>query len=255
MSHSSAVTKAIEKVVFEYIQTLSSKFNLDKDELQELWSGSVEKPKRKRSPPTKKVETTEKVIKEGPYEEPELILNGSITVSVLTGLCKKHNLSTKGKKSELINRLLNKDENEPLPEPDITEKKTKKVGTVLKSEVIKQLQRNIPTITLKRNKHGNICHEESSLIFDADTRVVIGKQNPDGTKSQLTGDDIETCHKYGFEYELPENLDHAKSKSEKVKIAELDDDDDIIIDEDELIESDFVDDEEVSEEEFEDDKE
>ena len=69
-------------------------------------------------------------------------------------------------------------------------------------------------------------HEETSLVFNNKTQKVYGKQNPDGTVSDLTPEDINLCNKYKFSYYIPDNLDK-KSNMKDVELKELDDEDEL----------------------------
>ena len=100
-------------------------------------------------------------------------------------------------------------------------------------------------------------HEQSKLVFDKDSKHVIGKQCDSGKVLNLTSEDIENCNKFRFEYILPDNLDVNSTSLKNVKVAELDDDledkketkEESISDEEELVESDGDDFEEFYEDE------
>jgi hypothetical protein len=125
-----------------------------------------------------------------------------------------------------------------------TETKTQKVekeqAKVLETPVVKKLTANIPQVLITRNSFGRYEHAETALIFDSASRVVIGKQLPDGTVDHLTEDDIDMCNAFKFQYELPTNLDH-KAKLNDVVVKELE--------EDEELDADDVEEEQLLEEE------
>jgi len=52
----------------------------------------------------------------------------------------------------------------------------------------------------------NFEHKETSFVFNEKTKKVVGKQNPDGTITPLTVEDINMCNKFKFEYQIPFNL-------------------------------------------------
>ena len=71
------------------------------------------------------------------------------------------------------------------------------------------------------------------MVFNNSTKRAYGKQNDDGSVSDLTPDDIDLCHKYKFAYDIPENLD---------KKDVLEDDDDDELDDEEVVEEEELDD-------------
>ena len=104
------------------------------------------------------------------------------------------------------------------------------------------------TIPIRRNQFNNHEHPETCLVFCVKTKKVIGKQQDDGSVSQLTTDDIENCHKFKFEYFVPENLDN-KTKLDDEKVEELEeeeeDDEEIIESEDDIDEEELIEEEEI----------
>ena len=168
------------------------------------------------------------------------VVNGlsKLTKPELEKMCKSKGLKTKGTKAELI-EILSNDE-------------CKK--TILKSQesINTKLVAKVPSIAIKRNKFNNYEHEETSFVFDNKEKKVYGKQNSDGSISQLTKEDINLCNKYKFAYVIPDNLDSKSNKEgegddelEEYIEDELNDED---VDEDELEE--VEEEEEEFEEEF-----
>jgi hypothetical protein len=118
-------------------------------------------------------------------------------------------------------------------------KKTKKYQV---APVLKNIQQNIQTIYIRRNKYGNYEHEPTGLVFDKDEKVVYGVQRGVDVLD-LSEAELELCKKYKFTPRIPENLDKYKeNKIQKIDEYDLEDDDELIEDDDEL-----VDDEEENE--------
>ena len=134
-------------------------------------------------------------------------------------MCKARGHKCSGTKSVLLGRLLNKEE---APAKKKTSSKEKKHPE--KTPVAKKLSANIPNILIRRNQFNNYEHPETGLVFDNKDRVVIGKQNDDGTIDDLTEEDIDQCNAFKFKYKIPVNLDH-KSTLANVKVDELSDED------------------------------
>lgn len=148
----------------------------------------------------------------------------------LIALCKKHSKKCTGKKEELIDRLLDKNSEvkaEKIVKIDKPIKAEKKVNVKSKKEdkdnsvVLQKIKDNIPTTAIRKNGFGNLEHPETNLVFNKVTQRVIGKQEKDGTVSDLTDEDIEKCKQFKFNYDLPKNLDTEQEEEEKPKKENL----------------------------------
>jgi hypothetical protein len=224
MSLSQALITNIEKVVETYINNISEKYNLDKDELVSLWtSGGHTSLKKTDKKPIENVDMTDISIER----------LHKCTKPELAALCKSKGYKCTGTKDVLINRLLGKEGGDSKETKDSkkevketkkeTRKEVKETKKDHKVDVVKKLTSDIPVIPIRRNAYGNFEHPATRLIFDRKTESVIGKQQDDGTISELTDDDIESCKLYKFKYTLPDNLDK-KETLENVKIDELESD-------------------------------
>lgn len=228
MSLSNSLIKSINDIVETYMDRIVTKYNLNKNELQKLWTGSDNI--------VSNVKKSSSIDVDDISEERLLKCNKAELVS----LCKSHNYKCTGTKAVLTARLLGK------PEEKSTKKSTTKKSTKTSkkvesnSAIIKKLTADIPTIPIRRNQFNNHEHPETGLVFDKKTKMVIGKQNDDGSLLDLTSDDIENCKKYKFRYTIPENLN--QNNLDDVKVEELD------VSDDEEEESDVSD---ISEEESE----
>ena len=231
MSLSQLLLRNIDDVIQSYTTAVASRYNLNRDELIALWDSRQEGVPRATvvEPPS-----SERLVRAGKAE--------------LSALCKERGLKCTGTKDELISRLLGKTEGPNSRKKGTVETKTSEpemksaAKTTTKtdkkekdSDIVKKLTANIPIIPIRRNVHGNFEHPDSRLIFDRKTETVIGKQQDDGTVSQLTDDDIEECKRYKFKYSVPANLDignptetvekTATENEEEEEEVELDDED------------------------------
>lgn len=227
MSLSLTLTEAIDEVIKTFITRVSNKYNLDNNELTSIWKGESNIQKVVKTTKTKQVETN------GDHEEidPDVLLK--CNKAELVALCKSHGHKCSGSKSILMNRLLGKEKND-IPV------KSSKVSETKATPVAKKLTANIPNILIRRNQYNNYEHPETGLLFDNETKVVIGKQNNDGTVEPLTEGDIDQCNAFKFKFNIPSNLDH-KSTLIEVKVDELsedEDDEDLNIDDEDLDEND-----------------
>ena len=216
------------------LSEVSEKYNLDEQELKDLW-GNEDFKKVKI---LKKTETdSNKSSDSSEYSK--------MNKNELIEICKTKGIKVSGTKNELIERLLNGG-----VVSSKNEKNTK--ITPCEPEIIKKLVSKLPTISISRNKFGNYEHSETLFVFNNKNKKVIGKQNADGTISNLTKDDIDICNKYKFGFEIPENLDSNKNGAD-VEIDELDEKEDEEEKEEEFEEHEFE--EEDDEEEMDDEEE
>jgi hypothetical protein len=89
--------------------------------------------------------------------------------------CKEKNIATNGSKSDLAKRML----------------------STTKNVIYK----------ITKNNYGNYVHNETNLVFDKYSKKVIGYQMQNGSIRTLNRNDIETCKKYNFLFEIPTCLD------------------------------------------------
>ena len=214
MSLSQNILNNVDTIVRSYISNISKKYNINESELVNLWYGGC---------------ATE--IKSSSNEESNEL--SKLTKNEIIEMCKTKNIKVSGTKNELISRLL---------------ECNKKTSSTPQISITKKLIEKIPKIEIKKNAHGNYEHLETTFVINNKTQKVYGKQNKDGSISNLTTEDINLCNKYKFSYELPTNLEK-KINILDVKVDDLDDDD--IEYEDDIDEE--VEEEEVEEEEIDDD--
>lgn len=252
MSLSVTLTESIDKVVEAFISRVSGKYNIDSSDLIYIWKGETQKTKNFAD--SKEPQSKEPQSKEPDSKEPgsknlleidhDNLLN--CNKAELIALCKKFNLKCSGTKSILLNRLLGKEQS---PVNTKTTKTTKTIKKVEITPVAKKLTANIPNILIRRNQFNNYEHPETGLVFDNSTKIVIGKQNNNGSVDILTEEDIDQCNAFKFKFKLPENLDH-KSTLEDVEVDELEDEEseELELEEDDL-EEEILDEEELEDEE------
>ena len=241
MSLNIVLQEAIEKVIQTFISNVSTKYNLDNDELNAIWTGN-----NKQSNTPKVVSFSEVDV------SPDFLLK--CNKAELTALCKQKGCKCSGTKTDLISRLLGK-EDDKKPEDNKKPKTTSKKITPREiSPIEKKLVANIPNILVKRNKYNNYEHPETGLVFDNETKTVIGKQNKNGSVDDLSEDDIDQCNAFKFKFQIPSNLDN-KSKLVDVKIEELNEEDlneegeNVELEDDDLLgEEDLEEEEEVEDE-------
>lgn len=246
MSFSQAVNKAVNDVVSQFLKSASAKFNINENELVALWNSQETNTSvcstpdvvtssmtsgTSFSPSTSSLPSSAELLKLGKNE--------------LVAHCKSRGLKTTGNKQELIDRLTGGASASTGVESTSEKKDTKKKVSVKptpaeETKVVKQVQSTIQTVQIKKNSFNNFEHVETGLVFDRVTQKVIGKQNKNGKIDTLTDADIETCNKFKFKYDIPENL-NANTKG-LVSIEGLEDDDedtetgDIINEAEDLIE-------------------
>ena len=240
MSFNKKLNILVENTIQDFIGKVGEKYDLDPNDLYMLWSGDEKT-------------TVNKKLYEVPKATDEIDHNHLLSCKVpeLRAMCKQRKLKCSGNKSELITILLGKKENTESPVKSTTKSSVRSPTKTIKKiddtdkPIIKKITSKISTIPIRRNQFHNHEHPETCLVFCVKTKKVIGKQQDDGSVSQLTPIDIENCHKFKFEYNIPENLD-SKTKLDDEQVDELEEEEE----DEEIIESeDDIDEEELIEEE------
>ena len=246
MSLNQTVTKAVNEVINNFIQQISSKYDLDPTDLLQMWdcNSTFTKVVPKKSAVTDIPSATDDIDENAllQYKKPEI-----------QALCRQRGLKCSGTKEQLIALLLSKDTKLPAKK-EVVSKKAEHIKKVPSTPVAQKLVSSIPTVAIRRNQHGNHEHPETSLVFDNKTKKAIGKQNEDGTIEDLTSEDIDICNQWKFQYVLPDNLDK-KTKLNDVKVDELDYEDEEVLESDEEEEAAIDEEELVQEEDFEEEEE
>lgn len=249
MSLNQTVTKAVNEVINNFIQQISSKYDLDPNDLLQMWdcNSTLTKVVSKKSVVTDIPSATDDIDENAllQYKKPEI-----------QALCRQRGLKCTGTKEQLIALLLSKDSNKVPQKKEVAAKKTEPAKKVTSTPVAQKLVSSIPTVAIRRNQHGNHEHPDTSFVFDKKTKKAIGKQNEDGTIEDLTSEDIDICNQWKFQYILPDNLDK-KTKLNDEKVDELDYEDEEVIESDEDEEEALIDEEELvqEDEDFEDEEE
>jgi hypothetical protein len=275
MSLRQSFIESIDNTIQNFANLVSEKYGLDKNEVYSLWDSETKS--------NSNVESKKRTIDSVDMDDlsPERLYKANKTE--LSALCKSRALKSTGKKEELIERLLeitrkkmnsdpkqtkidfkvenkvesNKTESKKESKSESKSESSSKLSsrdfrTSKKNEnvpVIQKVTNEAENLKIRRSAHNNYVHPPSKLVFDPKTKNVVGKEEDDGTVSELNDEDIENCKKYKFSYNLPTNLDKATTL-DNVKIDELDellkedksneDDDDIEEveddDEDEIVE-------------------
>jgi len=143
----------------------------------------------------------------GPPPNPEIM---TANVAELKAMCKALKLSVGGKKQDLIDRLIpgggggaGAGGSTSASTPD---KVAPPAPKKKKRSPNRMPQIPISSIQIKKNSHGNYEHPETKMIFEKDTKQVIGKQQDDGSISTLTDEDIQQCDQFKFNYHIPEKI-------------------------------------------------
>jgi hypothetical protein len=244
MSLQASLLKNVEIVLQNYIDTISQKFNIDRNELISIWNGGT--------PAKSSIDSVN-------TEDISIERLNKCNKAELVALCKSRGCKCTGTKELLIQRLTGsgeevKTETKKKPKKSGGEEKEgkeekqkpKKAGKKFEdTPLYEKIRSEVPVIAIRKNKFDNLAHLETGLVFDRKTETVIGKQQDDGTISELTDEDIESCKQFKFKYNIPFSLDK-KDDLENVVVDGLDDED-IVVDEGE--------EEDVDVEEIEDDVE
>jgi hypothetical protein len=132
-----------------------------------------------------------------------------------TGLyCKKH-LSHEKKKDGESKKAGKKDSAAPKKGAAASKGKAANANANAKeaeSKAVDDLKQSTPLYQVKVNKFKNFEHEKTHIVFNRETELAYGRQQPDGKVTPLTVEDIELCKAHGFPYQQPDKL---ASKEEK----------------------------------------
>ena len=217
MSFKDTIISGINSTMNNYISIISKKYNIKENELYEIWNGN----------------NSTHIQTSSSSQNQEL---EKLSKNELIEICKNKKLKISGSKNDLISRIISLETQNKQPETQQT--------------IIQKLAEKIPKLEIKKNEFGNYEHKETSFVFDSKTQKVYGKQNEDGTISELSSEDINLCNKHKFSYLIPNNLDK-KINILDVKVDELDDDADAVDLEDLEEEYEYeIEDDEIEEEEF-----
>jgi hypothetical protein len=139
----------------------------------------------------------------------EMCPNRVSTESKTGNYCKRH----------IGNEDNNKEKKSKAKAKTVKNNKTKKQQELAETEnkVIKKLNDAKPQVVIKRNSHGNYEHPETRLVMDRESKKIMGKQQDDGTVSQLTSEDIDNCKLWKLSYVLPKTLSSDSDNKEEVK--------------------------------------
>lgn len=240
MSLSQNINSYIDDTVSKYIRIISTKYNIDYDSLISEWKGGCEQKtanvettktsvRKVVLPPETKVESkSNEKVHETKVESKSSETNESLmllTKQELQEKCRKAGVRSSGTKNELVKYLLEKKPvkttQTKMPEFIKQTSPQEEKKTEQKQTIIKKISESQPVFNIRRNKFNNYEDINTGFVFDNLSKKVIGKQNSDGSVSDLTKEDINICNKYKFKYVLPANLDK-NTRTEDVKVEELD---------------------------------
>ena len=188
------INTIIEKNITDYITKISRKYNLDTEELTNIWDEMQNKESKKVRSKSKddskddssadesdssenKKSKTKKVVSN--KEKPEKIVCSYIFTK---GNRLNETCGCKTKDDSLFCTKHKKYE-------DLETKKTKPI-----------IPTNTKNLILRKNKKiGKMMHKETNMVFN-DEKIVIGKCIDD-TIHKLIEEDIEICKKFSFKYE------------------------------------------------------
>ncbi len=183
------------ETIKEYIKLLLVEYDLDEQELLDIWAKAhpvVETllVEVEPIPPTELVDGDEKLLK-------------AMKKPALQAMCKERKLSQVGNKMDLINRLLKREQ------PKVSKEKKTKTPKEKAPKASKAVLNTLvaKTLNVRRNDFGNYEDADTGFVFDAQTKIVIGKQNPTGSIDDLTVADVEKCIELKYSYRLPINLE------------------------------------------------
>ena len=214
----------LDGLINEFCDKLAIKFNLDRQQVREVWSSKSQAPVSFAPAHHSPSQSPSRVADSDTEITREKILSGS--KDMLVAMCKKAGVKVTGKKEELMQRLTEflTNKNDKKVESKV-EKKTEKNDQA----VIRAVKERTAELAIRKNKFGNFEHTQTGLVFNTENKMVYGRQVDDAV-IDLTVEDIELCKKYKFPYKIPENLNTSKNLDD-IKIEDLEEE---VLDEDDL---------------------
>ena len=173
---------SVDNLIRNFISDVSSKFNISKDDLNNMWN--------KKDNKDTKIINKEDIGK----VDDDMEKYKNMKKNDLVKICNELKISKSGKKEELINRIIKKQNR--------------------KDNIIDKLNLSLNSIVIKKNEYNNYVHIPTSFVFNKDTKCVIGKEVEEGQIVQLNKNDINICNKYKFKYNIPDDLNNDGNESE-----------------------------------------
>lgn len=227
----SPVMVPVNKYVSEFISEICSRIEIEAKELEELWtkvSGSQVKSKRAPKKTEKSTDNGDKKTCIHKFERgarKDQSCGSKVCEESTTGkYCKRHISDEGGDKKTKTTKTETK-----------KPKNSKKEAAEETTPVISKMQTNLPTNRVKKNAKGNTIHEETGIVFRLvdGTQKAYGKENKNGSIDSLTAEDIVTCRKFSFPYEMPDKL--TKTEDDNTEVSEPDASEDEVEDGEEVV--------------------
>lgn len=237
MSLETTITNFSNITVDNYIKTISSKYDINLNDLIESWN-NVASGNKQGSEKTTDTTKSDKYMEFNENMTSEFLLK--LKKDELQYMCQRQKKRYTGTKVQLVEYLLNKTV-EPVKQkktsndtdtklssttevpvttkpsvdtklssriiPDKTVSSIKEDDKKPKLPILSMIKKNTDRLVLRKNNHGYYIHRETGFVFDTD-RNVCGKETGDnGVIEQLSKSDIDECKMRKFKYIIPVNLD------------------------------------------------
>jgi hypothetical protein len=217
------IIKSIENLVEEFSNAISEEYDIDIEELKELWIKISKKPKKIEKSKTKKEDEEKSKTKKEDEEKPKSKTKKGdedrqchyvYTRKPREGERCKVQVKSEGNYCSTHKKCENKipKEKSVIPKVLKTEKESPKKESP-KKEVIRK-----PTFRLNNDIKKHVHPETNLVLKSATDKKIIGKL-VDKKIVDLTEDDIEVCKKYGFAID-EEQLKKLQNDEEEENIVE-----------------------------------
>ena len=206
----SLISSNIERVFSEYSSKISEKYNIDINELKEIWDTMEDVSDDGKKPDYIKIPTSSKKT----ISKASSVSSSKVSTPKSTNSSDKCNYKfIKGKQQGSFCTGSTKNGNKYCSK----HLKFENEGQKEKKASIPVVEKKSLDRIIKLNKDIKMWwHLETKLVFKSSTeKIVIGRYK-DGEFQKLKEDDIEDCQKYGFKYEL-ENTEESKKSVESEK--------------------------------------
>jgi SAP domain len=172
------IEEKVSLTLKKYVKELSLKYEqINPEELIVLWNSLVS-----NTPSKKSTNAYSKMRKDQ-----------------LTAVCAEMGIDSSGSRQDMIDRIKSNKCETPMV------KSTAAKPSEEKGSIIEMIKKSSDKIIITRNKFGLHEHLETGLVFN-ENREVVGRQDPSGDILQLEEDDFDTCHRFNFNYVIPDSF-------------------------------------------------
>jgi predicted DNA-binding WGR domain protein len=190
------IDTAIEDNIAKYVKLVAKTYNLDKKELMNLWNTIRDKDGSSSSIDSKV--NTKASLNTKSDTKSKSKSNGGCPYEYIKGKRKGETCGVVSKDGSQYCSMHKKHEGQEPKERKVLPEPKKSIMPAKKSSPV---TKEVSRVLRKHKELDMIWHQETGLAFTTEERLVIGKIVNDKLV-ELTEEDIDTCNKWGFFYQM-----------------------------------------------------